>query len=121
MKRPNSAFAILLSLLLVLMPIQGAVAGVLFSDQSVDHSAHSLMNVDTEVAVSCCDGHTDCFSNNTCNADECSSGHCATCVVAGILGDPDVSVSTSNQNTYFSSHNPILSKSLSSIYHPPRA
>ena len=42
MKRPHSAVAILLSLLLVLMPIQGAIAEVLFSDQVVDHSAHSF-------------------------------------------------------------------------------
>ena len=121
MKRPNSAVAILLSLLLVLIPMQGAVAGVLFSDQSVDHSAHSSMDMDNKVALSCCDGHTDCSSNNPCNADECSSGHCATCVVAGILGYSKVPPIISNQKIYFLSNHSILSKSLSTLYRPPRA
>jgi len=121
MKKTNSAVAILLSLLLVLMPMQGAVAGLLFSDQSVDHSAHLSMDMDNEVAMSCCDDHTDCSINNSCNADKCSSGHCATCVVAGILCNSKVPPITSNQKVYFSSNYPILSKSLSILYRPPRA
>ena len=117
MHRRKQAVAILLSLLLVFLPMQGAIAAVLSSDQPVEHS---MMDMDHETAMSCCDGHEDCTANNTCSANDCTSGHCATCV-AGILGDSKIHLNISKPVNYVSPNHSILSKSLSSLYRPPRA
>ena len=118
MHRDKQITAILFSLLLVFLPMQSSIAAVLFSDQPAEHS---MMEMDHESSISCCEGHADCSTNNTCEANDCSSGHCATCVVAGILGNSKVPPITSNKKIYFASNYLILSKSLNNLYRPPRA
>ena len=120
MRQKNRQTAvILLSLLLVLLPMQSTFAGILSLDQSDEAISHSMMDMDHETSMSCCEGHVDCTANNSCDANECSSGHCATCV-AGILGDSKVSPIISIQEKYFSLNYSIVSKPLSSLYRPPR-
>lgn len=120
MRKPSQSAAILLSLLLVLLPMQGAFAGILSLDHSDEAMSHSMMDMDHETSISCCDGHEDCTANNTCSANDCTSGHCATCVT-GILGDSKVSSNTSCQANYVSLNHSVSSKVLSSLFRPPRA
>ena len=120
MRKPRQSAAILLSLLLVLLPMQGAFAGILSMDHSDEAVSHSMVDMDHETSMSCCDGHEDCTANNICSANDCTSGHCATCVT-GIVGDSKVSSNTSCQEKYVSLKHSVSSKALSSLYRPPRA
>ena len=101
-RRSKQFTAILLSLLLVLLPMQSAFGALIKMDQSHDHVAHSQMDMNQVDAVpmSDCDSHTDCCSNTFCEDNGCSSGHCASCVT-GVLsdtkflfGNPNLSVRT---------------------------
>jgi hypothetical protein len=120
MRKPGQIAAILLSLLLVLLPLQSAMAGIMSFDRPDDHASHSMMDMEHHTSMPDCDECTHCSTSNTCNENDCSSGHCATSV-AGITADSSVSLKISS-----SLENPVLYHSvsiafISSLYRPPRA
>ncbi|MBT8438657.1 MAG: hypothetical protein HKP55_02765 [Gammaproteobacteria bacterium] len=120
MRKPGQMAAILLSLLLVLLPMQSAIAGMMSFDRPDDRVSHSLMDMEHHASMPDCDECSHCSINNTCDENDCSSGHCATCV-AGIPVDSTASLKISS-----SLENPVLYHSVSiafirSLYRPPRA
>lgn len=118
-QKTRQTTAILLSLLLVLLPMQSAFAGIMSLDQSADHFSHSLMDMEHGASMS---GGEDCthFSeNNACDKSDCSSGHCSACV-AGILGDVQASLNISNHTQHPFKNYSVLTKLISSLYRPPR-
>ena len=118
----NKIFAILLSLALAFLPMQGAFAGILSLDLGDDHASHSMMDMQQKASMTDSEVHSSCTAHNSCDSNDCSSGHCATCVVVtGILGDTSGAVNTSNptENSVF--NNSVSTTFLNSLYRPPRA
>ena len=115
-------FAILLSLVLVFLPLNGAVAGLLSIDQSHDHASHSMVDMDHKVSMSDCDNHADsCSAKNTCEmSNDCSSGHCVSSLV-GILGDVSALQNIPNQIEHTFLNYSVLPNVANSLYRAPRA
>ena len=113
---------IFLALLLGLSPLQGALAGVVNSFEQKEN-AHQMS--DTHCAASMDVGNvshdgTQCSTQNDCHEQDCSTGHCASCVMAVL---PEVSrISRSGDASDFPSfQSQFINSGFTSPYRPPRA
>jgi len=115
---------ILLTLLLGLSPLQGAIAGFASSfeqeggvHQMADrHDGGIVMAADHAAAQDC----EQCNAEAGCNGHSCSSGQCASCVLAVLPIFPDILHRTATSGL-LRTDNGFVSKLSSSLFRPPRA
>ena len=121
-RRSKQFTAILLSLLLVLLPMQSAFAGLVKPDSSRDHAMHSQMDMSPSdiVSMSDCDSHHECSGNTFCEDNGCSSGHCASCVT-GVLSDTKIFFGNPNLSDRTWQNFSVTANSTKTLYRPPRA
>ena len=116
--------AVLLSVLLGLIPLQGAMAGV-YSQQDEDVHQH-MMDSNHSNSMVIMEDHTvrmDCDECNTtilCNGNSCSSGHCISCILALL---PEILIPTlqTSASIIIQSHTDLVHQPASSLFRPPRA
>ena len=114
--------AILLTLLLGLSPFQGAMAGFAASSDQ-EGGVHQMsdtqgdMVMDIDPATHDCE---QCNADDGCNGHSCSSGHCASCVLAVL---PVFSHPTNLSATpgLLRADDDFVSQLSSSLFRPPRA
>ncbi|MES9861525.1 MAG: hypothetical protein ABW157_12415 [Candidatus Thiodiazotropha sp. LLP2] len=121
---PKKLLAVLLSVLLGLIPMQGAVAGVDYQQDGDVHqhlmdSNHSniMVLMEDHAAMMDCDK---CNTTILCGGNSCSSGHCISCILALLpeilIPTLQISVSIVTQSNTGLMHQPP-----SSHFRPPRA
>jgi hypothetical protein len=118
--------AILLSVLLGLIPLQGAMAGLAsLLEQTSEVQQHQMgshhdtgqgSTVDHGAMMDCenCNTHTE-----SCG-DKCSSGHCVSCLLALPAGF-SFSVHHTSTSLVMQTHCLLVKQRISSLFRPPRA
>lgn len=116
--------AVLLSVLLGLIPLQGAMAGV-YSQQDDDvhqhlmdsNHANNMVLMDDQAAQMDCD---ECNTITFCSGNSCSSGHCISCILALL---PEILIPTHQTSVSIAiqSHTDLMHQPASSHFRPPRA
>lgn len=121
---PEKLLAVLLSVLLGLIPLQGAMAGVYSQKDDVVHQHHMDAN-HSDIMVMMHDSATmmDCDECNTatlCGGNSCSSGHCISCILALL---PQILIPTLQTSTSIVAqlHFEFMRQPASSLFRPPRA
>jgi hypothetical protein len=122
-KLHDRLLAILLSAILGLIPLQGAVAGV-YMLQDMAGEAHPMNGHHDAARVSTAEHHTGmncdaCNLDSGCNGDNCSSGHCLTCLLA-LPGDFSFVIERTTPSPTVQSDNDLVKRHLSSLFRPPR-
>ena len=123
---PEKLLAALLSVVLGLIPLQGAMAGFTSSlEQKSEVHQHQMGNhhnggqvVTTEHgAMMDCEN---CNADTGCSGGSCSSGHCVSCLL-GLLPDFSFSTLQITFTAVMQTHSDLVNQSISSLFRPPRA
>lgn len=85
---PDKLIAVLLSVVLGLIPLRGAVAGVTSTVNQTNEQHLHQMNVNHSSDVVLMDDHATtmgceiCNAHSLCSGSNCVSGHCVSCLLA---------------------------------------
>ncbi len=110
--------ALLLVVQIVLLPLQGASAGLFdMADSMHDiHQMERVLSVDNTASMDCMQKHD--MSSNHCSDHSCPSCQCASCLLIPMFS---TAVNSHNVSRSFQILLQLLSPSLDGLYRPPRA
>lgn len=123
---PDKLFAVLLSVMLGLIPLQGAMGGFTSTleqkggehQHQIDgHHSADVILMNDHAANPGCDNYN---ADAGCNGNNCSFGHCVSCLLA-LLPDfffPTLQTATSK---VIQTDSDLLNQTVSSLFRPPRA
>ena len=123
---PEKLLAVVLSVILGLMPLQGAMAGFTTPIKQMGEVHHHQMGNHHDGSQVLDAGHSammgceNCNTDAGCSGDNCSSGHCVSCLLA-LLTDFSFSVHQTIASVVMQTHNDLVKQSISSLFRPPRA
>lgn len=122
---PGQLLAVLLSVMLGLIPLQGAIAGLSSSlEQTSKAHQHQMGNYHDVSQVSAADlgammDCENCNSDSGCSGDSCSSGHCVSCLLA-LLTEFSFSLRPNTASVVMQTHSALVNQRISSLFRPPR-
>ena len=123
---PHKLLTVLLSLLLGLIPLQGVTGGFTPPLKQKGEENHYQMEAHHDVGVVLINdqaaelGCENCNPDTVCNGNNCSFGHCVSCLLALV---PDFFFPTlqTTASIVIQTDSDLLSQAISSHFRPPRA
>ena len=120
----NKLPLILLSLILIISPLQGAFAALNFyaspdiSRHGMNHNGPGAVAMDAAKAMSGDCQH--CTEQNGCDGHDCSHTHCASCI-PGLLGFTQLDVTIRGADLYPRFEQVLSNRFTSHPFRPPKA